>query len=202
MKKIVSVLAIAAAMLVAGGAKAQISINAGYMSQQHKVSVTSLTDEFKQDTSLNGGFLGLTYNLPLFAGLSLAPGAYVGYSSVTQAVENGDFDATTTDISLKVPVLVNLKIDLGSMDLLVFAGPTFDIGVSTIANYSAEADDINEFHKNMGGTVGAGLQFGLLRLFIGYNAAILGDDFDITSTDDLSQAFAGSNFFAGLGLRL
>lgn len=202
MKKIVSVLAIAAAMLVAGGAKAQISINAGYMSQQHKVSIGSLTDEFKQDTALNGGFLGLTYNLPLFAGLSIAPGAYVGYTSVSQTVANGDFDATTTDISLKVPVLVNLKIDLGDMDLLVFAGPTFDIGVSTIANYSAESDDVNEFHKNMGGAVGAGIQFGLLRLFLGYNVALLGEDFDITNTEDIKGAFAGSNFFAGLGLRL
>ncbi len=211
MKKVLSILCMAAIMLFASQASAQISIQAGYLAQEHNVNFSALGQQLTQekDAWMQGGFVGVSQNLPMFANLSLAPGVYLSFAQIqnitlinadtTSTAVITDSVASAQDISLKVPFFFNLKFG----KFFVFGGPTFNVSLSTIKDMQTIANTISDPHFEMGGTIGAGVKFGAFRIYAGYNAGLIDrENFDYTSSESWTKAWEGSSFFAGLGVRL
>ena len=203
MKKTITLAALAVALLLPLHSNAQISINAGYISQQHNLNFSSLTQEFKQkEERMNGFFLGATLNIPLIGRLSIAPGAYLSYAHMRQVLERG-FNPSTTSAAIKVPMFACFNFPLGGgTKIFIFAGPTFNIGFSSISNMT-QSGNTRDLYFDLGGAIGAGAQFGRIRAFLGYNANYIDrDNFNYKSRESYIEAWQGSTLFIGLGLSL
>lgn len=142
MKKVFAFVAFAAAMMVAGQAFAQLSVNAGYSSKSMKshYKYTSGSTSYAQDTTIQiggGFFVGGSYNYALSNELGISGGLYFNYNSRSETKSNTllgvttDTKNTVTMMELNIPILANYKLALGN-DLSVFAfvGPNIQIGVS------------------------------------------------------------------------
>ena len=152
----------------------------------------------QKDQWMHGGFVGISQNLPMFANVSMAPGAYVSLSQMKQ-VADGDVNvSTTSDFSLKLPFLMNLKFD----KVFVFGGPVFNVSLSTIKNLSSVANT-SDIHFDMSATVGAGVMLGLFHLYAGFNYALIDHtNFNYSSTEAYTAAWEGSTIIVGLGFSL
>lgn len=206
MKKIVPVLLLFVAMLSVNRVSAQAGIAAGYLSQQHtfnyKGALDSLGTLMENDAWLRGGFLGLTQSVPLIGKIGITPGLFVSFAQIKQAVSDTS-EFTTSSLMLKVPFLLDYDRELGpNSKLFFFAGPVFNVALSTLANYRSVGDQM-DIHFDMGGMVGAGLQFYRVRIFAGYNIGLIDrDEFSLANKESVSKAWEGSSFFAGLGVSL
>ena len=92
MKKVFAFVAVAAALMVAGKANAQLSVNGGFMTNYDN-STYKYTNpagkEVKNDTSYNSGigvWAGVSYNMDFTEHWGIAPGVYINYV--------GDIDKT------------------------------------------------------------------------------------------------------------
>jgi hypothetical protein len=208
MKKVITIAALAVVMLFAGRATAQISIQAGYLTQEHNVNFSAQGQQLMQDQAawMQGGFIGLTQNLPMFANIALAPGLYVSFSQLddirlvtTDGIAGtSDSSATASAISIKVPFFFNLKFG----KFFDFGGPTFNVALSTLTNLQS-IQNTSDLHYDMGAAVGAGVSFGPFRIYGGYNAGLIDrSKFDYSSSEAWTEAWEGSTVFAGIGLRL
>ena len=204
MKKILSVLALMGVMLFAGNASAQLSINAAYIHQNHTFFYQKdLTDGlFDNEDYLNGGMIGVSLNAPIFGEVGLAPGAYLSFASAKQTLSD-TINFSTSNINLKIPFYLNFKIPMGQIaDLLVFGGPVFNVGLSTLANYKNVADQM-DVHFDMGGTIGAGIQIFRFRVYAGYNISLIDrEDFSLANKESVKKAWEGSTLFVGVGVTL
>lgn len=207
MKRAISLLVVAL-MLLAGRATAQISINAGYLTQEHNVNFSAQGEQLMQDGSawMKGGFVGVTQNLPMFANIALAPGLYVSFSQLDDirlittngATGASDSSASASAISVKIPFFFNLKFGR----IFVFGGPTFNVALSTLTNLQS-IQNTSDVHYDMGASAGAGILLGAFRIYAGYNAGLIDRaNFDYSSQQAWTEAWEGSTFFAGIGLRL
>ena len=191
-------------MLFAGKASAQLSINAADIHQGHtfyyqKDAADGLFDNVNY---MNGGMVGLSLNVSMFGEVGLAPGAYLSFAAAKSTLSDTS-KFSTSNINLKVPFYVNFKIPLGrSADLLVFGGPVFNVGLSTLANYKNVATQMDA-HFDMGGTIGAGIQVYRFRFFVGYNIDLIDrEDFSLANKESVKKAWEGSTLFAGVGVVL
>lgn len=208
MKKIVSILGMVVLMTAFGRVSAQFSINAAYISQEHTFDYRNGTlDSLTQEGLwLNGGMLGVSLNAPLLGHVGIAPGAYLSYAQAKQLISDTTGASTnprTSTITLKVPFYLNYKIPVGlNADVLIFGGPVFNLGLSTLSDYSNVSTQMDA-HFDMGGTVGAGIQFYRVRLFVGYNIALIDrEDFTLANMQSVKKAWEGSTLFVGLGISL
>lgn len=210
MKKVLQIVAVVTALLMAGRATAQISINAGYMAQEHNVNFCAQGQELVQDKAawMQGGFVGVTQNLPMFANLALAPGVYLSFSQVqnmmlvnadsTSTVKT-DTSASASTMALKVPFLFNARFGR----FFVFGGPTFNVSLSTVNNMQSIPNLITDPTFDMGASIGAGVLLGAFRFYVGFNAALIDrEHFDYRNGEAWNEAWEGSTIFAGIGLRL
>lgn len=204
MKKILSLACLVLTLTMAGKAHAQLSINAAYIHQSHtfyyqKDAADGLFDNVDY---LDGGMIGVSLNAPLLGRVGLAPGAYISFASAKQTLSD-TIDFSTSNINLKIPFYLNFKIPLShSTDVLVFGGPVFNVGLSSLVNYKNVADQV-DVHFDMGGTIGAGIQFYRFRIFAGYNIALIDrDDFSLENKESVKKAWEGSTLFAGVGISL
>ena len=204
MKKILSLACLVLTLSMAGKAHAQLSINAAYIHQSHtfyyqKDAADGLFDNVDY---LDGGMIGVSLNAPLLGRVGLAPGAYISFASAKQTLSD-TIDFSTSNINLKIPFYLNFKIPLShSTNVLVFGGPVFNVGLSSLANYKNVADQV-DVHFDMGGTVGAGIQFYRIRIFAGYNIALIDrEDFSLANKESVKKASEGSTLFAGVGISL
>ena len=142
MKKVFAFVAVAAAMLFAGQAYAQLSVNAGYVNKtmdwhyEYKYNNTTYTTD--TNMSFGGGFfVGASYNYALSNDLNVSAGLYLNYNS-TKDERSSTLGGITTErknvttmMDLNIPILVNYKYSL-SDDLAVFAfaGPNIQFGLS------------------------------------------------------------------------
>ena len=208
MRKLISAIGLTAMLLLAGHASAQFSIQAGYLTNEHNVNFQAQGEELMQNKAawMQGGFIGLTENLPMFANISLAPGVYVSFSQVkdmllvnadsTAAVRVNDTSASASDLSLKIPFYFNLKFGR----FFIFGGPTFNVSLSTIKNMES-LPDISKIHYEMGASVGAGVRFGAFRIYAGYNAGLIDrENFDYSNRQAWAEAWEGSSFTIGSGI--
>ena len=184
---------------------AQLSINAAYIHQSHTFNyqngnLDNLTDHVDY---MNGGMAGVTLNVTLLGDVGIAPGAYLSFAQAKTMVQDSGFNFKTSNISLKLPFFLNIKFELAShVDLLVFGGPVFNVGISRLNNFKNVADQV-DLHCDMGGTIGVGLQFSIIRLYVGYNVDMIDrDDFSLANKQSVKKAWEGSTLFAGVGVSL
>ncbi|MBO4444270.1 MAG: PorT family protein [Bacteroidaceae bacterium] len=182
MKKILSL--VAAVVLCATGAMAQVSVGVGYMQPNH----------ISTDNTLNGFYAGVDYNINLSGDLSVAPGVFYSRSFGTRAGGTSLFNingsATYTEDYVGVPLNFNYGLDLArDLRISVFAGPTFAYGLTSTAKYDASVAGIsgsttrdlyaNENYKKMEVLVGGGFAFDYahrFRVALGYNVGMMDRD--------------------------
>ena len=219
MKKTIAFIAVVAALLATGTAKAQMTVNVGYapvtLTNQTTVGNTTTTTT----SDMNGFFAGVTYNYNLNKGLGVALGLQGRYNIKTSTgsanfvVISGNDKSTTTQLLLDVPVLLNYGLDLGSAKLVAFAGPTFSyalygnthvtttttiLGASstTESDYAMYDDNSSNERLDISATVGLELQYSDFRLFGGYRVGLL----DLNSNSNVKTTSSG--LFVGLGFAL
>lgn len=205
MKKVLAIVALVAAMFVAGKAQAQISINAGYAPE--KFSTTwgnSTTTE-----SYQGFFVGLTDNFTLSKGIGVAPGIQFRMNTRSQSTTVLGITSTTkeTQMLIDVPVLFNYGIGINrDLSVTPFVGPMFSFAVSgktknsvgsssTTTNWYGDNSSRNPFNINL--VFGAAAEFNRAKLFAGYRLGLVDQD---KSSDNITTKTQG--FFVGLGLNL
>lgn len=141
MKKFFAIVLGAALMLSGTNAFAQLSVGAGWLNSTETVK-SGNSDPSK--TNLNGFYVGGQYNLPIVAGLGVAPGLYV--SGIFAKVNNSDSlygvtgstNASSREFDLNVPVNVNYAFEIGGdFKVFVYAGPVFQLGIVSKASYEA-----------------------------------------------------------------
>ena len=223
MKKVFSFVAVAAAMLVAGTASAQLSVNAGYLNgtMKNHVEATVLGKTITNDTTVSMGsgfFVGGSYNVELIGGLGVAPGVYINYLSRKDedTFLGAKFTNTTNMLDINVPIMIDYKLTFGD-DFAVFAfvGPNIRFGLS--ANSKTVNDKTDDVVKDdlyvkedgetdanvmkrfdIGLMFGAGVQYNSFRLQAGYNMGLL----DRCAYKDDSNSkidMKANNFFVGVG---
>lgn len=187
MKKILSTLLAASLMLIGTQAFAQISVNAGYLNSSLKVGSSD-------PSNANGGFAGLSFNVPLMGGLAIAPGVY--YSMITSKSTasavipflNIPISGASTfmEHAINVPVYLNYNIGLNrDTNFFIFGGPTFQYGLAstvkgegsvgtlggatTYNNYSNE--NYNRMNLYLGG--GIGINAGGYMITLGYDYGMM-----------------------------
>ena len=186
-------------------ASAQLSINAAYIHQAHTFNYQNggLDSLMGHEDYMNGGMAGVSLNVTLLGDVGIAPGAYLSFAQAKTMVQDSGLNFSTSNVSLKLPFYLNIRFSLAShVDLLVFGGPVFNVGLSKLTNFKNVADQV-DLHCDMGGTIGVGLQFSIIRLYIGYNASMIDrDDFSLANKQSVKKAWEGSTLFAGLGVSL
>ena len=193
MKKIFSTILTASLMLFGIQAFAQSSVNAGYLNS---------TQSFANSESINsnGAYVGLSYNLPLAGGLSVAPGVY--YSFITNSSGGSGTilgvpvtsSSTFAEHAVNIPLYLNYGIALArDAKLMIYAGPTAQYGLASTTKLkggvgSETADETfnnydntsyTRFNVYLGGgvcfqaakfLVNVGYDYGMMNLFKGDNA--------------------------------
>lgn len=203
---------VAATVLFAGMASAQLGLNLGFAPQTYKSTVTSGSTSSTNTLNLNGFFVGVNYNINLTGDLGVSLG--VNYRMNMGSEETTVLGVTAKDTYnqnlVDVPILFNYGLKLSdALKLSVFAGPTINFALSgkTTSTYTllgtettTETDwygDNTDMKKlDLGATVGVNLQYNGVRFFGGYNLGLL------NTYDDDNVTRKGSNWFIGLGYSL
>ena len=201
MKKVFSFVAVAAAMLVAGTASAQLSVNAGFLSNTARIhtETTALGVTKTNDTSAvlgSGFYVGGSYNLEIVGGLGVAPGIYFDMTTKKEENKLAGITSTTnsTMMDLNIPIMLNYKLTFGDdFAVFAFAGPDVVLGLSAktktvtkIDGVSGETTTEGDAYKKENGAekpamtrfdigvmFGAGVQFSSFRLETGYELGML-----------------------------
>ena len=212
MKKIFATVLAASMMLIGTQAFAQVVPGAGYFFASEKAG--------KSDAVAHHGFyLGASYNIPIVAGLGVAPGLYLDMLAYGQAAANGGSWASYylagsyREFAVNGPVNVNFRLGLGSnAALLVYAGPTFQVGIASTTtltgevsilgvkysdgtkynHYDADKGDRNRFNMSIGG--GIGFEVGDLLFTVGYDRSLLNYARSDNYTAARNMVKAGINF--------
>ncbi|MBO6078408.1 MAG: outer membrane beta-barrel protein [Bacteroidaceae bacterium] len=174
MKKL---LFLAAVLLTAGAASAQITYSLGYISTSTKAEYTLGGITSSKTTSMNGLTISVDDNINLTGDLNVAPGVGMDFSM------RKDGDIKYKKFGLYVPVDFNYGFALSSnLKLFVYAGPTFDLGIIKDAK-DDNGNKVNYYDKDLvvnysrfdlllGG--GAWLTFqDQLRFKVGYKVGML-----------------------------
>ncbi|MBR4734774.1 MAG: hypothetical protein IK052_01650 [Bacteroidales bacterium] len=154
MKKIFAVVLGAALMLSGTNVFAQLSVGAGWL---NSTETTTYTNGDPDKSNFNGLYIGGQYNLPVVAGLGVAPGLYMTALFANRTNESAQWGLTTNEklqyreFAVNVPVNVNYVFEVGrDFNIFLYAGPVFQIAVSSKASYQGSAG----FAGIVGGTTG------------------------------------------------
>lgn len=194
MKKIFT---LAIAMLVASASFAQLAVGVGYINPKQTIKYG---DNDPKITTLNGFQAGIDYSLN-FGEVALTPGVHFTYATASDqgTILSGLASASgnTTEMYAAIPVHLSYGYDLArDLRLFVFAGPTFNYGLSSktkvegsVLGLSGETTYDNfEDGKNYGKfevLLGGGVGFDLMDTF----RFSLGYDYGLTNryTGDLEK---------------
>ena len=209
MKKILTSLLAASLMLLGTQAFAQMYVNAGYLS-----STQTFKESSTKPINSNGAFAGVSFNVPLFGGVGIAPGFY--YSMITN--KNGSSgtvfgfpvsaSSTFMEHSINVPLYLNFGSELAyDTRVYVFGGPTAQYGLAsttklaggvgessadkTYDNYESNSS-YNRFNVYLGG--GVGFTVAHINLTVGYDYGMM----NLYKGDNATQTHR-SNLKIGLG---
>jgi len=197
MKKVFAIVALIAAMFVAGNAQAQIIAYLGYAPEKFKTT-DSYSGTFS-GTIYQGFFLGGAYNIELpVKGLGVAAG---GQFRMNIRSNNA---MTDTQLLFEIPILANYTIPV-SKDITVapFAGPMLSFalfgqtkGKNTDYKQSWYGEHGSLKRFNLYGVVGAEASYTNFMLFLGYRFGFL----DIDKLNGYKTKANG--FFVGFGYSL
>ena len=219
MKKIFGFVALAAAMLIAGNANAQMGVNVGYAPQTYTTVYTNGNNSSTSTLEMSGFFAGVNYNVPVSGDLCLSVGAQVRYNTKTEESSSSGFvsGASKNEYSqmlLDIPVLFNYGIPVNrDLKLTPFIGANISYGLSGNLHWTlggsvagiggSTSGDVPFYGENgnwknleLGGTIGLCVSFTDFRLFGGYNMGLVNMD----KRDNYTNK--GSNFFVGFGYTL
>ena len=133
MKKIYFILALAAAMLFAAEANAQIGLGLGY----HLFNSVQKADGQKNNNELNGFYVEATYDInfleKLWGNIGIQPGLRFSYAGSFDRAEVYGVPAKSSwnETYFDVPVFVKYSQDFGDLGFFAFAGPIFSCGLSS-----------------------------------------------------------------------
>lgn len=165
MKKILSIAAVAAMMLFAGKANAQITLHAGWQNATVKLTPPEgMGSSWSRDYS--GFYAGATYDYDLgMASIFVTPGAELSYCTYSEEDESAD------QIDLRIRLWGRWNKNL-TEDIVfgVFAGPSINIGIGG-ALYSDAEDYLSRF--DLGLTFGAQIRYNKIGIEGGYNLGLL-----------------------------
>ena len=210
MKKAFAILALVAAMFVAGNAQAQTTVNIGYSPETFKTtySSNSIKDNYQ------GLHFGFVTNVKLVQELGIGAGAQVRMNM--QQKKESLLGSTTTikdfQLLIDVPVLINYNININNnFAITPFVGPMVSFAAvgktntkvmagntqisDTDHNWSGENGDFKRF--NLYAVFGGNVRFGGFNLYGGYRMGLLNI---LKSTDSVTMKTNG--FFVGLGFTL
>lgn len=219
MKKIYALVLTAALLLAGTRANAQLMLGAGYLNSAETLTNTSSNNAEKAD--LNGFYAGVTYNIPIAAGLGLAPGVYASMLfGQTASSYNGSFLSASSsnkynEMAINAPVNLTFSYKVNrDFKVFAYAGPVFQYGLSSkntvdgkasiggitfssdtptvIDNYNGDNASRNPFNIYLGG--GAGIQAGSLQVILGYDHSMT----NITKLSNYKQS--RSQIKVGVGL--
>ena len=213
MKKVFAILA--ATVLFAGMASAQLGINVGYAPQSYTETTTISGNSGTSYMNLNGFFAGVNYNIKLTGDFGLSLGANYRFNigeedETLLGVKIGTYKYTQSLVD--VPILFNFGFNItDNFKISPFVGPTFSIALAGNTHYTNTAivntETDNDWYGDNGtmkqfdiaATAGVNVQFNGIRLFGGVNFGLL----------DLGKDGSGytydvkaSNWFIGLGYSL
>lgn len=210
MKKVFAILALVAAMFVAGNAQAQTTINIGYSPETFKTSYSSnsIKDNYQ------GLHFGFVTNVKLVQELGIGAGAQVRMNMKQKKESLLGSTTTNKDFQLliDVPVLINYNININNnFAITPFVGPMVSFAAigktntkvmagntqisDTDHNWYGENGDFKRF--NLYAVFGGNVRFGGFNLYGGYRMGLLNI---LKSTDSVTMKTNG--FFVGLGFTL
>ena len=204
MKKVLAIVALVAAMFVAGKVQAQSMIYAGYAPETFVQTVGNSTS-----TSEYQGFCaGFSQNFGLSKGFGLAAGAQ--FRMNTKSESNTILGVTTTtknsQFLVDVPILFNYGIGINrDITITPFVGPMVSLALAgntkvsvgsntTTSDWYGDNSRMNRF--NLYAVFGADVKFNQFNLFGGYRLGLL----DLNSSDNITLKVNG--LFVGLGYTL
>ena len=208
MKKVFAILALVAAMFVAGNAQAQTTINVGYSPETFKTtySSNSIKDNYQ------GLHFGFVTNVKLVQELGIGAGAQVRMNMKQTKELGGTTTIKDFQLLIDVPVLINYNININNnFAITPFVGPMVSFAAvgktntkvmagntqisDTDHNWYGENGDFKRF--NLYAVFGGNVRFGGFNLYGGYRMGLLNI---LKSTDSVTMKTNG--FFVGLGFTL
>jgi hypothetical protein len=208
MKKVFAILALVAAMFVAGNAQAQTTVNIGYSPETFKTtySSNSIKDNYQ------GLHFGFVSNVKLVQELGIGAGAQVRMNMKQTKELGGTTTIKDFQLLIDVPVLINYNININNnFAITPFVGPMVSFAAigktntkvmagntqisDTDHNWYGENGDLKRF--NLYAVFGGNVRFGGFNLYGGYRMGLLNI---LKSTDSVTMKTNG--FFVGLGFTL
>lgn len=181
MKKIILSIA---AMAIAVSSFAQISVGAGYANNAAK----SIVGSTEMNGTENGIFVEGSYGISLDDSFSIIPGVRYTYLGAQHANEifggRLGINGKVKEHFLAVPVSAQYALDLNGAKILIFAGPTFSLGLSSTTTGTPVTPQASiETRDNFNGQnlervdilvgCGLGIEFGKLAVKAGYDFGLL-----------------------------
>lgn len=184
MKKIYCVLAVAAAILFATEARAQIGVGIGYN------LINNVKDVFGIQTSdaFNGFYVEATYDINIleksWGKLGVQPGVRLSHAGVRESETSYGITTTASENEtyLDFPVFVKYSCELNALNLSAFAGPILSCGLSSVTESRVGdiAATINNYEAGGYGRFDLKLGIGISTAFddkyevkVGYNFGML-----------------------------
>ncbi len=201
MKKLFTVVAILAAMFVAGNVQAQMSVNVGYAPE---VITTN-----NNSANYQGFFANLVYNINLAKNFGVAVGPQVRFNTKSESNEILSVKTIMThnQFLVDVPIMFNYRINLTrDINIAPFIGPMLTYAISgntkttvdsplgattNTTNWYGDNSDYSRF--NLNGVGGLALNYQNFKLFGGYSLGLL----DLYKSDNVT--IKTNSVFVGLG---
>ena len=201
MKKALAIVALVAAMFVAGNVQAQSTIYATYAPETFVAGSNS--------TNYQGFSVGFSQNIELAKGIGVAAGAQfrMNMRNTTQTIWGITGKTNETQTIIDVPILFNYKVAVNrDLAIVPFVGPMPSIALTGVTkgadplfgenSYDWYGDNSNQGRFNLYAVFGADVKFTNFNLFGGYRLGLL----DLDKTDNASLKTNG--LFVGLGFTL
>ena len=202
MKKALAIVALVAAMFVAGNVQAQSTIYAGYAPEKFSQTVGNNTST----SEYQGFFIGFTKNFGLSKGFDVAAGAQFRMNTKSGDAFFGFGTGKSTQALIDVPILLNYDFSINrDITITPFAGPMVSLALigntktslgnnTTTSNWYGDNSTWSRF--NLYAVFGANVKFSQFNLFGGYRFGLL----DLNSNDNITLKTKG--LFVGLGYTL
>ena len=210
MKKVFAIVALVAAMFVAGNAQAQTIVNIGYSPETFKTTYNSTSES----TNFQGFHFGFITYVKLVQELGIGAGAQVrmNMKQEKESVFGGTAISKSFQLLIDVPVLINYNININNnFAITPFVGPMVSFAAigntnttlmagntelsKTDESWYGEDGGLKRF--NLYGVFGANVRFSSFNLYGGYRLGLL----NILKDSD-SVTMKTNGFFVGLGFTL
>lgn len=203
MKKVLAIVALIAAMFVAGNVQAQTTLNVGYAPE---------TFSYGNSThNLQGFYAGFTQNIGLYQGIGVAAGAQFRMNTRSNSGMNGSVKTKETQTMIDVPILFNYGIAINrDLKISPFVGPMATLALTGNTNTKTFFGDtqLTDIDDNWYGDNGGMKRFNLNAVFganVRFKQFNLHGGYRLGLIDQLKRengTLKTSGFFVGIGYTL